>query len=224
MNGFLDSSVGKKYLMGVSGLIWAGFVFTHMLGNMLILVSSDLYNAYGHAIVSNKPLLYGAETVLILALITHVYCAITLTLKNRKARGHSYAATPNGSKAAAFASQWMAVHGSIILVFIISHLITFKYGPEYQTTVNGVPMRDLAKLINEVFHQPGAVAWYLVALVLLGFHLTHGVRSIFQSFGLLHPAYQPLIKRAGVAYAVVVAAGFISQPLFVFLTQSAGAA
>jgi len=84
-------------------------------------------------------------------------------------------------------------------------------------------MRDLARLIYEVFSNPGAVAWYLVSLVLLGFHLTHGVRSIFQSFGLLHPAYQPVIKRAGVVYSIVVAGGFISQPLFVFLTRAVAA-
>lgn len=222
MINFFSSSVGKKYLMGLSGLIWAGFIFVHMLGNMLILVSPDMYNAYGHAIVSNKPLLFATEVALIGALVTHVVCAVLLTKGNREARSSRYAATPNGRKAPAFASQWMAVHGSIILVFIISHLITFKFGAYYETTVNGVVMRDLAKLIFEVFQNPGAFGWYIVALVLLGFHLTHGVRSIFQSFGLLHPAYQPLIQKAGVAYAVVVAGGFIAQPVFVFLTKAMG--
>lgn len=219
MLSFIRSSVGKKYLMGLSGLVWVGFIFVHMLGNMLILVSSDLYNAYGHAIVSNKPLLIGTEVILVAAIITHVVCAVMLTKANREARGSRYAITPNGEKAPAVASQMMAIHGSVILVFIISHLITFKFGTYYETTVNGVVMRDLAKLIQEIFQQPLAVAWYVVALVLLGFHLTHGVRSVFQSFGLLHPAYQPVIKKAGVVYAVIVALGFISQPVFVFLTK-----
>lgn len=220
MMKFFCSSVGKKYLMGLSGLVWVGFIFVHMLGNMLILVSPDLYNAYGHAIVSNKPLLFATEAALLGALVTHVICAVALTKGNREARSSRYAMTPNGSKAPSFASQWMAVHGSIILVFIISHLVTFKFGTYYETTVNGVVMRDLAKLIFEVFQQPAAFGWYLVSLVLLGFHLTHGVRSVFQSFGLLHPAYQPLIQKAGVAYAVVVAGGFISQPVFVFITKT----
>jgi succinate dehydrogenase / fumarate reductase cytochrome b subunit len=209
--------------MGISGLVWAGFVFGHMAGNMTILVSPDLYNAYGHSIVSNKILLYGTEIALVSALVAHVILAILLTKQNRESRGTPYAARPNGKKAASFASEWMAIHGSIILVFIISHLVTFKYGPVYETTVNGVVMRDLARLIYEVFSSPGAVAWYLVSLVLLGFHLTHGVRSIFQSFGLLHPAYQPVIKKAGVIYSIVVAGGFISQPLFVFLTRAVAA-
>lgn len=219
MVSFIQSTVGKKYLMGLSGLIWAGFIFGHMAGNMTILVSPDMYNSYGHAIVSNKILLYGTEIALVFALVAHVTLALLLTKQNRDSRGTRYASKPNGEKAASFASEWMAVHGSIILVFIILHLVTFKYGPHYETTVDGVVMRDLARLIYEVFSNPLAVGWYLVALVLLGFHLTHGVRSIFQSFGLLHPAYQPVIKKAGVIYSVVVAGGFISQPLFVFLTR-----
>ena len=223
MLSFIQSTVGKKYLMGLSGLIWAGFIFGHMAGNLLILVSPDAYNVYGHAIVSNKILLYGTEIALVGALVAHVICAIFLTKQNRESRGHRYAMNPNGQKAASFASEWMAIHGSVILVFIILHLVTFKYGPHYETTVDGVVMRDLAKLIIEVFSQPMAVLWYLVALVLLGFHLTHGVRSIFQSFGLLHPAYQPIIRRAGAIYAVVVAGGFISQPVFVFLTRAVAA-
>lgn len=222
MLSLLKSTIGKKYLMGVTGLVWAGFVFAHMAGNMTILISPDLYNLYSHSIVTNKVLLYGTEVILILSLIIHVSCAVNLTVQNKEARGSRYAMTPNGSKAASFASEWMAVHGSVILIFIISHLITFKYGQYYETTVNGVVMRDLAKLIYEIFANPLAVGWYIVSLILLGFHLTHGVRSIFQSFGLLHPAYQPIIKKVGIIYASVVVCGFLSQPLFVFLTRSVG--
>ena len=165
MVSFIQSTVGKKYLMGLSGLVWAGFVFGHMAGNMTILVSPDLYNAYGHSIVSNKILLYGTEIALVSALVAHVILAILLTKQNRESRGTRYAVKPNGEKAASFASELMAIHGSVILVFIISHLVTFKYGPVYETTVNGVVMRDLARLIYEVFSNPGAVAWYLVSLV-----------------------------------------------------------
>lgn len=219
MLSFIRSSIGKKYVMGITGLIWAGFIFTHMAGNMLILVDANLYNAYGHSIVSNKPLLYGTEIILAIALICHVSCAIALTLANRRSRGVCYKVTPNGTKSPSPGSSWMLAQGSIILVFIISHLATFKYGSYYETSVAGVPVRDLARLINEVFHNPGFVAWYLFALVLLGIHVRHGVRSVFQSFGLLHPGYQQAIQRAGCVYAFVVAGGFISQPLYVYLIK-----
>lgn len=215
MLGFFRSTVGKKYLMGLSGLIWAGFIFAHMAGNMLIFVSPDAYNKYSHAIVSNKALLYGTEIVLVAALILHVYLALNLTMANRAAKGKNWAIKPNGPKKLNFGSGTMIVHGSIVLVFIITHLLTFKFGTHYDTVVEGVKMRDLARLMEEVFTQPLALAWYMLALVLLFAHVKHGFGSVFQSFGLLHPAYQPKIRAASWTYAIVVIAGFISQPLYV---------
>lgn len=219
MLGFFRSTVGKKYLMGLSGLVWAGFIFGHMAGNMLIFVSPDAYNKYGHAITSNKLLLYGTELALVGALLLHVFLAINLTVTNRAAKGKNWAQKPNGPKKLSFASNSMVVHGTILLVFIITHLITFKYGEVYWTEVDGVVMRDLAKLMIEVFNQPLALAWYAVCLVLLFAHLSHGFGSVFQSFGLLHPTYQPKIRAASWAYAVIVTAGFLSQPFYVFLAH-----
>ena len=217
MLDFLKSTVGRKYIMGLTGLVWMGFVFTHMAGNMLIFISPDAYNSYGHAIVSNKIILYGAESVLILALIAHVFTAISLTLENRAARKTRYAVGPSGAKGASWASRTMAVQGSAVLAFIILHLITFKYGTHYDTTVNGVQMRDLSRLMFEVFQQPGYLAWYVVCLFLLMFHLSHGAASIFQSFGFLERKMQLGIKKFAWIYAIVVAGGFLSQPLYVYL-------
>ena len=213
---FLKSTVGRKYLMGITGLVWMGFVFGHMAGNMLIFVGADTFNSYGHAIVSNKPLLYGAEIALILAILGHVTTAISLTKENRSARKSRYAITSNGEKGATLASKTMGIQGSAILAFIILHLATFKYGQHYETTVNGVVMRDLHKLVVEIFKNPAYVAWYLVALTLLLFHLSHGAKSIFQSFGFLERKMQRPIKSGAWLYAIVVAGGFISQPLYVF--------
>lgn len=211
---FLFTSVGKKVVMGISGLVWAGFVFAHMAGNMLIFVSKDAYNMYGHTVTSGA-LLYVAETVLVLALLFHVFFAIMLTIENRRARGAGYYASSKGSKAPAFGSKTMIVQGSIILVFIIMHLATFKYGTYYETTVKGIVVRDLYRLIVEVFHQPGYVLWYLVALAFLGVHLKHGVGSTIQSLGIKNQRIEPWINRASILYAVVVAAGFMSQPVYV---------
>ncbi|AZZ35268.1 cytochrome B subunit [Bdellovibrio sp. qaytius] len=219
MLDFLKSTVGRKYIMGISGLVWMGFVLTHMAGNMLILVSPDLYNAYGHAIVSNKLVLYGAESVLVLALIVHVTTAISLTIENRKAKGTRYAVNPNGDKGPTLASQTMGLQGSLVLAFIITHLATFKYGKEYETVVNGVPMRDLHRLVVELFQQPGYVLWYVVALIVLMFHLSHGAHSIFQSFGFLERKMVKGVRKFAWAYAIIVAAGFLSQPLYVYLLK-----
>ncbi len=217
MLDFLKSTVGRKYIMGLTGLVWMGFVLVHMAGNMLIFVSADIYNSYGHALVSNKLILYGAESVLILSLITHVTMAILLTRQNRAARGTRYAVEPNGSKSVTWASRYMAVQGSALLAFIILHLITFKYGTYYEATVNGVVMRDLHKLIIEVFNKPQYVAGYFISLMLMLFHLSHGAGSVFQSFGILERKMQAGIKKAAWAYAAVVTFGFLSQPIYVFL-------
>jgi succinate dehydrogenase / fumarate reductase cytochrome b subunit len=212
---FFLTSIGKKYLMGFTGLIWAGFVLSHMLGNMLILVSADAYNKYGHGIVTSG-ILIPAEIVLTLAFVVHVIMAVLLTIENRKARGSRYAVTPAGDKGGTLASRTMAIQGSLVLAFVILHLITFKYGTYYETTVNGVTMRDLHRLVVEVFHQPGYVLWYCVALIVLGFHLRHGVGSIFQSFGLKNDHYAPMIQKIAIAYAAIVILGFLSQPFYVF--------
>lgn len=214
---FFLTSIGKKYVMGVAGLIWAGFVLTHMLGNMLILVSAEAYNKYSYAITHNALVLYPAEVILVLALVTHVTLAIILTIENRKAHGGSrYAVASSGAKKAQLGSKTMAIQGSIILVFIILHLATFKYGPHYETTVDGVQMRDLSRLVVEVFKQPGYVLWYIVALLILLFHLNHGVGSVFQSLGLKNNRTEPAINKLSFAYAALVILGFLSQPIYVY--------
>lgn len=216
MSGFLGSTVGKKYLMGITGLVWAGFVLAHMAGNLLIFISSDAYNSYGHALTSGN-IIYVAETVLVLALTVHVVMAICLTRGNKVAKGQTYAVASSGDKKVSLASRTMAVQGALVLAFIILHIITFKYGTYYETEVKGVVMRDLSKLVTEVFQQPGYVAWYVVCLILLGFHLSHGVGSTFQSLGLMEGTYRNLWKKLSCVYAVIVALGFISQPIYFFL-------
>lgn len=214
---FFLTSIGKKYLMGITGLVWAGFVFGHMAGNMLMYISADLYNAYGHALTSGMAI-YAIEAVLVTCLLVHVVCAVSLTLENRAARGPKrYAVSSSGDKNASLASKTMAIQGSVILAFIILHIITFKYGTYYETTVNGVVMRDLHRLLIEVFQQPMYVIWYLVALVLLGFHLAHGVGSIFQSLGLKNERTESTINKVSWVYGVVVAGGFLAQPIYIFL-------
>jgi len=216
---YIFSAPGKKMLMGVTGLIWAGFVFGHMAGNLLMFVSADAYNSYGHFLTSGN-IIYVVEAVLIATLLIHVSCAVSLTHENRKARGNNrYLMRPSGEKGVSLASKTMAIQGSLILVFIITHLIGFKFGTYYETTVNGVVMRDLHRLVVEVFSNPLAVAWYIIALLLLGMHLSHGFGSIFQSLGLRTRSNAQTLNKLSWTYAAVVALGFLSQPIYVFLTR-----
>ncbi len=212
---YLQSAVGRKQLMGLTGLAWSLFVLSHMAGNLLILVGADAYNKYSHALITN-PLIYIAEGGLVLTLLLHVFYGIKLTLENKRARKQKYAMPTNGEKAARPNSKFMIFHGTMILAFVILHLFTFKYGTHYETTIDGVVMRDLHRLIIEVFQSPAYVVWYLVALVLVGLHLSHGLYSSFCSLGFYHPRYSSILNKLGYVYAAVVAAGFIVQPLYVF--------
>jgi len=217
--GYSQSSIGQKQIMAVTGLVWAGFVLMHMIGNLLIIAGPDTYNSYSYALISN-PLVYLAEALLVLTLLFHVVKGVRLTIANRRARDVKYAMTPNGAKSPRFQSRWMIFHGSIILVFVILHLITFKYGPGinagYVTTVNGVEMRDLYRLVVEVFQQPGYIIWYLIAMIFVGLHLSHGFYSSFASLGFYHPRYSPVLNKIGYVYAVIVALGFIVPPIYVY--------
>lgn len=214
--GFLKSSIGKKYLMGLSGFIWVGFVASHMLGNMLIFVGAEAYNKYSHALISN-PAIYLAELGLVGALVLHVFLAINLSLQNKKAREQDYYSGTNGEKGVSSASKTMIFHGSLLLAFIVYHLITFKYGPVYMVTYDGVEMRDIFRLVIEVFQSPVYVLGYVACMVAVGIHLSHGVSSIFRSWGFAHPKYTPMIEKISILYAVVVAAGFMAQPIFVLI-------
>lgn len=218
MLDFIKSTVGRKYLMGITGLVWAGFVLSHMAGNLLIFVGPDAYNKYGHAITSGN-LIYIAEAGLIISLIVHVVCAISLTKQNRAARPQQYAVNPNGDKGASLASKTMIAQGLLLLTFIITHLATFKFGTYYETTVDGVVMRDLAKLMYEVFQSPAYVGWYILSLILLCAHLSHGFGSVFQSFGLLERKMQAPLKKLSWTYALIVTLGFISQPLYIMIAK-----
>jgi succinate dehydrogenase / fumarate reductase cytochrome b subunit len=210
------STIGLKFVMGITGLGLSGFVLIHMLGNLALFISAEAYNKYSHALIKN-PLLPVAEMGLITFFLIHFYCAISLTLRNRAARPQRYAMATNGAKAVTNASKTMAATGTVLLTFIIYHIVTFKFGPHYDTVYNGVVMRDLQRLIVEVFQSPIYVGFYVVSLLVLGHHLSHGVQSSLQSLGLNHPQYTPAIKKIGFGFALLVAIGFISQPLYVFL-------
>ncbi len=218
-SSFLTSTIGKKYLVAATAVFWVLFVLVHMLGNMLIFVGAEAYNKYSHALTSN-PLIYVIETVLVILLLTHAFTALGLKVRNWKAKPQLYAVRPIKAKAAPVSSSTMAYTGTLILAFIIWHLITFKYGPTYFITYQGVEMRDIYKLVMEKFQSPIYVGLYGVCLFFVGMHLYHGVGSMFQTMGVNHPRYNIFIRYFSYAYSIVVTLGYISQPLYVYLMRS----
>lgn len=212
---YITSAIGRKQLMAVTGLAWSLFVLSHMAANLLILFDAEAYNKYSHALISN-PAIYLAEAGLLLTILAHIVNGIRLTIENRSARPQKYAMPTNGEKAARFQSKWMVYHGTLLVIFLVWHLLTFKFGTVYMVTYNGVEMRDLHRLVLEVFQNPTYVAGYLLCMVAVGFHLSHGFYSAFASLGLSHPRYMSLMNKFGYLYAIIIAAGFISQPIYVY--------
>ncbi|NBO38283.1 cytochrome B subunit [bacterium] len=215
---YLSSTIGRKYLMAISGLVWTLFVLAHMLGNLLIFIGADAYNSYSYKLVSN-PFIYIAEAGLVLFIALHAINGISLKMRNSRTKPTLYAVTPKSVKGASLSSKTMIWSGSITLVFLVLHLITFKYGAHYETSVDGIKMRDIYRNVVECFAQPGYVAWYTVCLVLVGLHLYHGFASSFQTLGINHPKLNTVIKRFGWAYSIVVAAGFLAVPFYVFFVK-----
>ena len=214
-------SIGQKYLMGFTGLGLALFVLIHMLGNLLIFAGKKTYNLYAHQLVENK-LLIVFEMGLLALFLVHVVLAVVLSVKNYFSRPEKYVRAASGWKATAWYQKSLILQGAVILVFVILHIITFKYGTYYEVTYEGKTVRDLFRLITEVFQNPLAVLWYLLALLILSAHLFHGISSSFQSLGLSHPRFDTWIKKVSFIYAGLVTLGFISLPLYVFFFMIEG--
>lgn len=215
----LWSSVGKKFIMALTGLAMVIFLIEHLSGNLLLFSQNpNPYNKYSHFLLSFGWLLYIAEFILIVILAFHMISAISISLGKKKARPINYAKTANasGNSKKSIASTTMIYTGITLFVFIIIHLKTFKFGPVYLTDVDGQEMRDLHGLVWEVFRKPGYVIWYVAAMIFLGSHLWHGFWSAFQSLGISHPRYTPIIYGAGILVALVLAVGFLGIPLWIF--------
>lgn len=214
----LCSTVFKKQIVALTGLGLSGFVLAHMSGNLLMFLGPEAYNTYGHKLVTN-PLIYPAEIALVVMFVVHIFLAASLTRQNRLAKPQTAGALRSGSeKMARFGSQSMILTGAVVFVFTVLHLITFKWGTYYEATYQGVVMRDLHRLVVEKFQEPLYVGWYLFSLALLGVHLSHGFSATFQSLGIGSVRW-PCLKKLGWAFGLLIALGFMSQPIYVVLTK-----
>jgi succinate dehydrogenase / fumarate reductase cytochrome b subunit len=213
----LSSSIGTKLLIAFSGLCLFIFLIAHLGGNLLFIVGPDAFNEYSHRLVSN-PLVYAAEAGLLAVFLLHVIKAVWMVIANQAARPARYAKrawakTKNPRSRKSLASSTMIVTGTIILLFVVTHLATFKFGHYYETPAG---IRDLYRLQLEVFSEPGYVAFYLVCMAIIFLHLWHGLSSAAQSFGIDHPTWTPRILMLGRVLAVVIAGGFFVLPLYTF--------
>lgn len=203
---FLDSSIGKKFMVALAGLLLCGFLVTHLAGNMFLFVGGPAFNHYAELLEAN-PLIPVAEVGLLVLFLVHIALSVRAKLANASARPVAYAyAADKGARTPG--SRTMTVSGSLILVFLIIHVLTVKY------RVGGSKGPDLFAHLTGWFANPLYSGFYVLALVGVGLHLSHGVQSAFQTFGLNHPRYTPLIKKAGLAFALIVGLTFASMPIY----------
>lgn len=206
-HNYFTSSVGKKQVMALTGFGLLGFTLSHILGNLLILVGPDAFNKYSNNLTSN-PLIYVAEAGLLGLFLLHILLAVVLRIENNSARPVRYYVKVSRGGGENIASKTMPYTGLILLVFVILHLLNFKFGTNYTTTVDGIQMRDIYRTVIEYFANPLYVAWYVFAMMALGLHTSHGFQSAFQSIGFNHPKYTPAIYCLSIAYGLFVAIGF----------------
>ena|SRR5215203_4178458 len=210
-----SSSIGSKFLIALTGLFLLIFLIGHLAGNLLFIVGPDAFNHYSHNLTSN-PLVYVAEIGLVILFVLHIFKTVGLFAGSYAARPQRYAKkkwakTKNDRSRKSLASSTMILTGTITLVFVVTHLATFKYGAYYQ---NAEGIRDIYRLQLAVFSNPAYVAFYLVAMTVIAFHLWHGVSSALQSFGIDSPAWTPRLLLLGRGVAVVLGLGFAILPIY----------
>lgn len=216
MTRTLGSSIGAKAVMAITGVALVGFVIAHMAGNLLVFAGKDAFNDYAETLQSLGALLWVARIGLLAAVALHIGSAIRLNKLNAEARPVAYRViTPSVSS---YATRTMKYSGYILFAFIVYHLLHFTLGvtdPDAYAlteTVDGVKRHDVYAMVVAGFKNPIVSISYIVAMLLLSMHLSHGVSSLFQSLGVNHPKYNDAIGKVGPAVGALVALGFISIP------------
>lgn len=213
---FWRSTLGKKAVMAVSGIVLFGYVLLHMLGNLKLYLGPESLNHYaewlrevGVPLLPHEGALWIVRGVLLAAVVAHVWAAWHVSRASWRARPRSYEKVDRVQLD--YAARTMRWGGVIILLFVVYHLLHFTTGQAHADFVSG----DVYHNVVAGFSVPWVSAIYIVANLLLGLHLYHGLWSMFQSLGWSHPTFNPWRRKFAVAFAVVVTVGNVSFPLAV---------
>lgn len=214
-SGFLYSSIGKKVVMGLTGLFLIAFLLVHCFINSLIFFNDGgLTFNIGADFMAHNWLIRAGELVLFAGLIIHVFQALVLTLENKKARPVGYAQI-NGAANSSWYSRSMGLLGTLLLIFLIIHLAHFWVKSRF----TGLPGEDangnenLYAVMQTTFTQLWVVVLYCLSMISLAYHLMHGFQSAFQTLGLNHKKYTPLIKKTGLAFSIIIPVIFALMPI-----------
>jgi succinate dehydrogenase / fumarate reductase, cytochrome b subunit len=201
---FWRSTVGKKVVMAVTGVLLVAFIIGHAMGNLIVFRGPEAFNAYAAFLKSNMNVLWTIRAGLILAALLHVVAAVQLTRRQRLARPVGYA--QRDPQVSTYASRTIRWGGAILLVFVIYHLLHFTIGTAHPSFSHS----DAYRNVIVGFGVWWVALLYIVAMVALGLHLYHGVWSSIRTLGLSRPTYHPLKRRVALVLAVAVTLGFIA--------------
>lgn len=210
----LNSSIGKKFIMAVTGICLILFLIIHLIGNLTLYGGADAFNGYVRTLEIVKPLIRVIEVILGLIFLFHIFNGIRLWIENKQARPESYAVSGLSKNTDIF-SRTMIQSGSIVFIFLVLHLSTFWVAFNFSGAPEKKPYQYYS-IIIEWFKNPYYAAFYVLAVILLGFHLNHGFQSAFQTFGWNHKKYFPFIQKIGMLYSLIMAIGFASIPIYFF--------
>jgi len=216
LSRFLRSTIGQKFVMAVSGLMLVGFVIAHMLGNLQIFLGPDALNSYAALLQGNQGLLWVARLGLLGAVGAHIWSAFKLTMAAKGARPISYKKRSWFDER--YAVRTMRVGGVILIAFIIYHLLHFTVGATHDgfktcADVGGVFTCYAYENVVSGFSNPLIGAFYIVAQVFLGLHLTHGVWSMTRTLGQGNPRFDGLARKAAGAIGLIITIGNSSIPI-----------
>lgn len=216
----LTSTIGRKLVMSLTGLFLIIFLVVHLVGNFQLLADDggEAFNEYAEFMTSN-PIIIAASYGLYAFIVLHIVMSIALVMKNKKARPVGYDKV-KGSANSSFSSRNMGILGFIIFVFLVIHMRSFWFEMKFGVMpVDEFGNKDLYLIVKEAFSQWWYVALYVVCMVGLAFHLSHGFSSAFQTLGINHSKYTPFIKKLGIVYAILIPAAFASIPLIMFFNS-----
>jgi len=211
-----QSSIGTKLVMAVSGLLLFLFVIAHVSGNLLVFLGPESANAYAQSLKDLGGLLWVARIGLLVVFIIHIASAVRLWRINKSARPNDYSELE--SMTTSISAKSMILSGSLVLVFVIYHLLHFTLhitNPEFGSLVDSQGRFDVYKMIVIGFSNVTVSIVYIVAMILLGLHLNHGISSLFQTLGIANYAENTTLKKVGSLLAFLISVGFISIPLSV---------
>ena len=193
--------------MSLSGACFIGFLLGHLGGNTTLYFGKEIFNSYAEHLHALGILVNIAEISLLTLLVIHVVTGVTLFFQNLSARPQRYAVDKRAG-GRTWASATMPYTGVLILIFVIFHLINFHF---VEKTVDNT----IFDIVSKTFAQPGFMIFYIIAMIIVALHVSHGFWSLFQTLGANHPKYMPIITKAGIILSLIFGIGFGLLPIYI---------